>query len=380
MNTPANGNNNKIKQILMRLADADMVFWLMPPLIVLLIAGTLAQAWMGLWPALHMFFAAFVIWAGPVPLPGGYTLLGILSLNLTLKFLFKSEWSRRKSGIILTHLGALILLIGGLITAITAREHYMVIPEGHETPFIYDYQQRELQIYKNDMLYYTMPFEALKPATTLKDILPFTATITDRFDNIQIIKREDAPDYNPDTDYRGMARFMAFRHKAPGKDPQSDLTGFTLKIENTNEEQNGFYVVFEAMPKPVTITKGKDTYRLVFGKKQTQLPFSIALIDFQKQSYQGMDMARSYSSDIIVKDHGAQWPVRIEMNKPLRYKGYTFFQSSFEQTPQTEATILAVVKNSGWVIPYLGTSILGIGLLLHIVIVMGGIQNKAKSS
>lgn len=113
--------------LLTRLADADMVFWLLPPLMALLVSGTLAQRWMGLWPAMEMFFSSFIIWAGPVPLPGAYTLLGILSINLTLKFLLKSRWQWEKSGIILSHLGAIILLLGGLLTAMTAREYYMLI-------------------------------------------------------------------------------------------------------------------------------------------------------------------------------------------------------------------------------------------------------------
>ncbi len=83
-----------LKHTLLRLADADIAFWLMPPLMALLIIGTLAQRWMGLWPAMDMFFSSFIILAGPqffkVPLPGAYILLGILSLNLTLKFLLKS--------------------------------------------------------------------------------------------------------------------------------------------------------------------------------------------------------------------------------------------------------------------------------------------------
>jgi len=44
------------------------------------------------------------------------------------------------------------------------------------------------------------------------------------------------------------------------------------------------------------------------------------------------------------------------MNKPLRYKGYTFFQSAYERDQSgEEITILAVVENKGRIFPYLGT-------------------------
>ena len=79
-------------------------------------------------------------------------------------------------------------------------------------------------------------------------------------------------------------------------------------------------------------------------------------------------MAKSYHSDVIVNDGDINWETRIEMNKPLRYKGYTFFQSSFDQSEEGEITILSVVKNEGWLFPYIGTIILAIGLLLHIIL------------
>ena len=41
-----------------------------------LTAGTLAQKWLGLYAAQKIFFASFIIWVGPIPLPGGYTLTG----------------------------------------------------------------------------------------------------------------------------------------------------------------------------------------------------------------------------------------------------------------------------------------------------------------
>ena len=161
----------KISKSLVRLAEADMVFILLPVLMLLLVAGTLAQRWMGLFRAHEMFFSSFVIWLGPLPLPGGFTVLGLLSVCLTLKFLLKSEWSLRKSGIILSHLGALILLIGGLMTAITARESFMMIPEGQETHFIYAYNSRSLSIYENGRERLRLPFSAREDWDKAK--LPF---------------------------------------------------------------------------------------------------------------------------------------------------------------------------------------------------------------
>ena len=360
----------KIKRIAAAMAQADFVFYLMPVLIVLLIAGTIAQREIGLHAAHQMFFASFIFWAGPIPLPGGYLILGLLTLNLTLKFVFFSDWGWKKAGIILAHLGALILLIGGLLTAIMAKENYMMIPEGQQTPYTYDYIQRELMVYKNNNLLYALPFDTLKRGKIIPLNIPLQIKTLDSCANCKIIKRENSEDYSSEKPYQSMAQFMALKDKPREKDPEADLAGVTMDIRGLDNDQNGTYIAFDAMPKPIEITYGDDTYTIIFGKSQTQLPFSIRLIDFQKQTYPGMEKAKSYSSDIVVIDNGVEWPTRIEMNKPLRYRGYTFFQSSFDQTPETEITILSVVENESWLFPYIGTGVLGLGLLLHCILMI----------
>lgn len=358
--------------IIKKLAQAEMVFYLMPFLIALLVIGTIAQGQIGLYAAHQKYFASFIIWAGPpplsIPLPGGYLILSLLTLNLTLKFITASTWAWAKSGIILSHLGALILLIGGLLTALTAQEKYIIIPEGDQTPYIYDYHARELVIYANDALKTAIPFETITAGNPLPTHLPFNANVLKAFPNATILRRAESPGYDDTINYRGLAKFMALKPAAKGKDPETDLTSLTLEITGLDESQNGTYITFDGAPKPITLTSKGQTYTILLGKKQTALPFSIRLIDFQKQTYDGIDLARSYASDIVIIDNTLEWPARIEMNKPLRYKGYTFFQSSFEQTPETEITILSVVKNKGWLFPYIGTGILGIGLLLHLIL------------
>jgi hypothetical protein len=56
------------------------------------------------------------------------------------------------------------------------------------------------------------------------------------------------------------------------------------------------------------------------------------------------------------------------MNEPLRHSGYTFFQASFIEGLDKEATVLAVVKNYGRLFPYISSIIMSVGLLLHLLI------------
>ncbi len=361
----------QIRRTLIQIAKAEVIFYIMPLLMSVLVAGTVAQKYIGLYESQKLFFSSFIFWAGPLPLPGGTLLLILLTFSLLCKFLFFSEWRWRKAGIILTHLGCLVLLIGGIFTATSAREGYMLIPEGAQTPYIYDYIQRDLFIFKNDLLQKTVAFEDLKTGP-LKISTPFTLTIENSCANCEIIKQED-----PSENFRSMAQFMQLKPAPSELEPEQNLTGTTFSITGLDEKQDGTYIAFEAMPKPIVLNTADAEYKIIFGKQQRLLPFSIRLNDFEKNSYPGTDKARAFSSDIDVIDGEITWPARITMNHPLRYKGYTFYQSAFERGEEGEATILSVVENKGRLFPYIATAIIAAGLMLHLFIM--GWNKKAKT-
>ena len=352
-----------LKNIIKTLTRADFSFYILPALMVLLVVGTVAQADMGLFRAHQMFFSSFVFFAwGFLPLPGGYMLVGALAVGLALKFFFYSEWSWVKAGIILTHFGALILLFGGLITAITTQEGFMIIPEGDQTPYVYDYNQRTLFVFRDEALLEQHGFSELKGA--LESGLPFEVVVSGACANCEISKREG------EEDFRGMAEFMALSSKREALNPEENFSGVSFSVEGLDKEQDGVYIAFEGMPQPIEIADEDHVYKIIFGKQQRLLPFQISLVDFVREVYPGTDKPRDYHSDVLVKDGGLEWPVRIGMNEPLRYKGYTFYQSSFQQGEAMEATVLAVVRNKGQIFPYIGALVIALGLLLHVFLVM----------
>jgi len=51
------------------------------------------------------------------------------------------------------------------------------------------------------------------------------------------------------------------------------------------------------------------------------------------------------------------------MNHPLRYGGKTFYQASFGKGDAL--SVLQVVRNPGWLIPYLSCALVALGLALH---------------
>ncbi len=334
------------------LARPAIPFFVLPVFALLLVAGTISQRYIGLYESQKIFFTS----------PPAIALLGLLTLSLTAKFLFFSPWTKRRAGINLAHLGILVLLGGGFLTALSSQEGSMVIPEGEETATVQDYHIRDLVIMAADGKTQTVPFTALRPGKRIVLHENATIEILARCKNCDIERREAG-----DESLRSMAKFMRLTPGKPKLKDEDNIVGVTLRLRSGNAEMDGIYILFDPMPKPIDITTGDKTFSLIMAKRQYYLPFFLYLEDFQADRHPGTNMARAYHSDVTVRDGTISWPVRIEMNAPLRYKGYTFFQSSFfKPEGDREYSVLAVVENRAWLFPYIGTGLMAFGLLLHL--------------
>ena len=110
-------------------------------------------------------------------------------------------------------------------------------------------------------------------------------------------------------------------------------------------------------PKKITIDD-LDFY-LSYGSDEVKLPFSIRLNDFIAEKYPGTENSySSFKSKVTVEDD-VVFDYDIFMNNILNYKGYRFFQASFD--PDERGTVLSV-NNDFW-----GTFITYAGYLLLFV-------------
>ncbi|HEY0900903.1 MAG TPA: cytochrome c biogenesis protein ResB, partial [Micavibrio sp.] len=348
-----------------------IMFWALPWLMILLVAGTVAQKYVGLYLAQKTFFSSFLFWCGPLPLPGGYTVTGLIFISLLAKFVTDSRWRWQRAGIILTHLGALILLAGGLLTALTAREGFIVIDEGGESAYVEDYHARVLTVTEDGEEILRLPADALKAGRVLglEEHLPFNAEIT-----AQMVNGTPQPrgDYQGKFPLRGAAEKVEMVPAPPALQNESNHGAISLLIRGTGADTDGVYLLTEVMPLyPQLEVKGK-AYEIRFGKSTSTLPFAVALDDVEKDNHPGMDMARAYRSLVTIKDGDNTWPAEISMNNPLRYRGYTFYQSSYMVNEQgRESTVLSVVWNMGRLFPYIASAIISLGLILHLLIATG---------
>jgi cytochrome c-type biogenesis protein CcsB len=111
------------------------------------------------------------------------------------------------------------------------------------------------------------------------------------------------------------------------------------------------------------------TVNMMYGAKLIDLPFAIKLVDFQLERYPGSNSPASYASEVILIDDkdNLEKPYRIFMNNVLNYKGYRFFQSSYDKDEL--GTVLSVNHDAlGTWVTYLGYFLLSLGMLLALFV------------
>ena len=76
---------------------------------------------------------------------------------------------------------------------------------------------------------------------------------------------------------------------------------------------------------------GDLNFKLNYGSKYYKTPFRLKLRDFQLERYPGSMSPSSYAAEVSILDEDKLPDYRIFMNNVLNYKGYRFFQSSYDK-------------------------------------------------
>lgn len=352
------------KKIFIKFANLGLFFWSMIWLMFITIIGTIEQKNIGLFASQEKYFSSIYFYLYGIPLPGGGAILIIVTLGLIAQLLFKTDYrSKKKRGILITHLGAIILLIGSFITYFSAIEGSLILKEGEEKNFILDYKSHELVIIpildNNDPDLKTAFKTPLIDNSNIHLIAPSLSIIQIKtFPNCLLVQNQ-----SPNEDEIGFAKMFTFLQDESEKS-QELCSQLTLKMGTEKKT----YRVFLNMEKVQTLSFSGKSYLIKIQNKHIDIPFNIKLIDFEKKFHQGTMISKSFKSYVQINDGALSFKRVIEMNAPLRYKGYTFYQSSFSENSQGEMSELAVVKNHAQWFPYVSSLILSLGVLLHLLI------------
>jgi hypothetical protein len=113
----------------------------------------------------------------------------------------------------------------------------------------------------------------------------------------------------------------------------------------------------------VRVAYGEEPASLAYRSPEAALPFKVTLLRFSNEPYPGSRMASTFESRVRVEDPDqGTFETLISMNHPLHHRGYIFFQSSFvEGRPMM--SIFSVARAPGLPLVYLGTTLIGIGVV-----------------
>ncbi len=138
--------------------------------------------------------------------------------------------------------------------------------------------------------------------------------------------------------------------------PKGDTTS-TVKISYKGEER------WVGLNQSVKFYEKDKVYVLAYTNKRHDIGFPMELLEFEVGRYPGSLKAATYSSRVQLPDGSKHV---IAMNEPLKHKGLTFYQSSFQEDDSGKpvVSILSVNKDPGRFLKYAGCILVVLGCLM----------------
>jgi ABC-type transport system involved in cytochrome c biogenesis permease subunit len=305
---------------------------------------------------------------------------------------------KQRGGIVVIHAGIALMMFGELFVSLYAVENQARIAEGQTTNYVHDIRNTELAITRQlgdgQEEVFVIPRSKLLESAASKtpiqdDRLPFEVQVIDYYANATLrrAKSKDKLPYtkgaafdakialqdlpaskgtDSDTPADEGAMYAKFLEKGSGKDLgtyalSQKVTGFVSF--DPPDSKRGFLEPFEDQ-----VAVGKQKYGVSLRFQRSYRPYSLRLMDARGDKFAASQITKNFSSDVHLVDptRNTSRSVHIWMNNPLRFAGETFYQSSFGPLSDSkDFTVLSVVTNTGWMIPYVACMIVAIGLLAH---------------
>jgi ABC-type transport system involved in cytochrome c biogenesis permease subunit len=395
-----------VRKLLKPVASLQLTVALLAVAMGLIFFGTLAQKTYGIWTVVDKYFWSWVVLidAQPtiefgkiflglspdlqapswlkIPYPGGITVGALMFANLLAAHAVRMKLQWRRAGVITLHAGIVLLFVGEFITRTSQIEQQMVIAEGSASNYAFDHRHAELAFVdasdpKADKVTVVSDGVLKRFAGQAEafehDLLPASVQVVKWFPNAGLAGASKPGAVNYATAGVGKEIVAVEKPEVSGvsMDEEVDQPAayVTLYKKGTTEPLGTYLVAISARSNVVEIDGKK--YELSLRYTHYYKPFTLALTKLHADYYPNTNppKPKNYSSDVVLTDPaaGPPRPVSIAMNEPLRYGGETFYQSRITTTgaAQIPTTVLQVVRNPGWVLPYLACVLVGVGMLVH---------------
>lgn len=348
-------------------------------LMCLVVLCTLAQVEMGTQGAVNAYMRSFIVWrqvsALPFPLPvfpGGALVGLLLTINLIAKTMdIKLIWSR--AGMWLIHVGLVVLFAGEFVAGMMQVDTNMSIEVGQTVNYIQSYKNMELAVIDvTDPAWdevYSVPDTLLSKGGAIAiPGTPITLNVKRYFPNAELSSLP--PGAPPSMATAGVGPGVSVvEQPVVSADNEMNQTSAFVELM-AGGRSYGTWLASVALGTPQSFTHEGRTYVLSMRLRRQYLPYAFTLKQFRHDVYPGTDIPKNFSSlvQVVNPSQKESREVLIYMNQPLRYEGKTFYQASFGKNDTL--SVLSVVENPGWLLPYVSCVLVSLGLLVHFAIVL----------
>ncbi len=342
------------------------LFWLT----VLTFWGTVHQVDHGIYQAQERFFnSMFFLGFGFIPLPGAMLVMGVLFVNLMGSFLVHYQAGWRMPGLMLIHIGLIMMLLGGFFTKVTGIEATVSLFEGEGRNVAVS--RTEWEISFSDELHAVQPYQAvdlsdLRKGKTFQfrdsELRFRVMEVYPHAEGITAESLQTPPTMAPES----AAGFVAIQPLPKMKTPEDHTPAIRLQVEGATNAEQLILTPRDQRPMGLELEEGGGRF-VMLRRKRYELPLFMELNEFRRSYYPGTEVAQDYRSLITVRlGEDISREVVIKMNEPFRLNGWTFYQQSFAVTDDnSEMSVFAVTRNFGRLVPYWATGITSLGLAMH---------------
>jgi len=291
-------------------------------------------------------------------------ILLLLTVNLVGRLIILKLYRKEKLPVFMFHLSFVLMIAGAGITRYFGWEGSMHIREGEE----------ENNCYSNDKyIGYTVKDAAGNITESQLDKYTLTAVSADNYNKVLNINGNDYELVLSKIIPNALAvNSQNGEIKAVGVNPSEQHTGQNAFVFQLMSGTDSFTInLWDSETEKIstgTSNIGDNKVEISYGAEPTTLPFSIKLNDFILERYPGSNSPSGYKSDVVLIDKtgNVEKPFMIFMNNILKYKGYRFYQSSFDQ--DEKGTILSVNHDpAGMLVTYTGYALLIIFIIISLL-------------
>ncbi|OYW70854.1 MAG: hypothetical protein B7Z37_29430, partial [Verrucomicrobia bacterium 12-59-8] len=241
--------------------------------------------------------------------PGGYTLMAVLFVNLLCGGIMRIRKSPKTIGVIISHFAILFMIAAGAVTHHFAKEGSMNLREGQLSDEFQSFHDRVIEIEKvqkdakakrSVLVIDESKFQDLtagKGRTFTSESLPFDLMITSWKKNAQPKRDADASRTDSVEGYYIQEMPTLDESGAAMADEQLASACVAIaKIKNSDEKLTG--ILWEFAAAPWTITVGADKYLISLVHRTYKLPFAVRLDETEEEKHPGTERARRFTSKV----------------------------------------------------------------------------------